>query len=220
MTSGLEALSAAIADLKREEAVKIVGLELATGTDPTRLLEACRQGMQEVGGRFEAGRYYLAELILAAEIFKAAAERIAPHLARTAQANCRGRVVLATMRGDIHDLGKNIFATLLKAQGFEVRDLGVNVPPQALAEAVERDRPQFVGMSVLITTAFPAMREAVDLLAGRGLRESLRVLIGGGVTTPELAEWLGADFQTRDASAGVAYCLAESRRNQRGGVDA
>ncbi|RMF19991.1 MAG: cobalamin-binding protein [Deltaproteobacteria bacterium] len=165
--------------------------------------------MSLVGQRFEAGDYYLAELLLAAEIFKAAVAQLTPHLPSSTSQHSAGKVVLATMRGDIHDLGKNIVATLLRAHAFEVHDLGVNVEPAALVEAVRRVRPEFVGMSVLITTAFESMKQACRLLADAGLRDSVRVMIGGGVTTPELREWLGADFQTHDAAAGVSYCLAE-----------
>jgi methanogenic corrinoid protein MtbC1 len=163
--------------------------------------------MAIVGERFQAGDYYLSELLLSAEIFKAAVARIEPHLPTARGEQPAGSVVLATMRGDIHDLGKNILATLLRAHAFEVHDLGVNVEPAVLLAKVEEVRPDFVGLSALITTSFQSMKEACQLIDEAGLRGSLELLIGGGVTTPEVMEWVGADFQTLDAASGVAYCV-------------
>jgi methylmalonyl-CoA mutase cobalamin-binding domain/chain len=117
-------------------------------------------------------------------------------------------VLLCTMRGDIHDLGKNILATLLRSQAFDVDDLGVNVEPAALVAGVDELRPDIVGFSSLITTSFDSTREAIRLLEERGLRSGLRVMLGGGVTSPEVRDYVGADFQTLDAAAGVDYCAA------------
>jgi methylmalonyl-CoA mutase cobalamin-binding domain/chain len=203
----VEELSTAILELARDDVARIVERKLAAGEEPLAILSECRQGMTRVGDRFQAGDYYLAELLLAAEIFKAAVARIEPHLDAGGGDGPAGRVILATLRGDIHDLGKNILATLLRAHAFEVHDLGVNVEPMELVHKVREIRPDFVGLSVLITTAFRSMKEACRLLETEGLRNSLQLMIGGGVTTPELEKWLGADFQTLDASEGVAYCV-------------
>ncbi len=200
-------LSTAILELARDDVPALIERKLTEGDDPLAILDECREGMLLVGERFQAGDYYLAELLLSAELFKAAVARLTPHLPAVDEDRPRGKVVLATMRGDIHDLGKNILATLLQAHAFEVDDLGVNVEPATLVEKVREIQPEFVGLSVLITTAFPSMQEACRLLEEAGLRKSLRLMIGGGVTTPELKEWLGADFQTQDAAAGVAYCI-------------
>jgi methanogenic corrinoid protein MtbC1 len=115
------------------------------------------------------------------------------------------------LRGDIHDLGKNIVATLLRAQGFEVYDLGVDVDPAVVVKKVKETRPEFVGFSVLITTAFDSMKEAADMLVEAGLRRQLKLMIGGGVTTPMVRDYVGADFQTTDAMEGVAYCMKAMR---------
>jgi methylmalonyl-CoA mutase cobalamin-binding domain/chain len=200
-------LSTAILELARDDVPEMIGRRLEAGDDPLSILAECREGMTRVGRRFQDGDYYLAELLLSAEIFKAAVAQIEPHLPATAQDRPAGKVVLATMRGDIHDLGKNILATLLRAHAFEVHDLGVNVEPTALLDKVREIRPDFVGLSVLITTAFRSMQEARRLLEEAGLRDTLHLMIGGGVTTPELETWLGADFQTQDASEGVAWCI-------------
>jgi len=203
-------LSTAIVELARDDVSAMIEGKLEAGESPLAILAECREGMTRVGERFQAGDYYLAELLLSAEIFKAAVARFAPHLADTDADRPVGKVILATMRGDIHDLGKNILATLLRAHAFEVHDLGVNVEPAVLVEKVRETRPGFVGLSVLITTAFRSMQEACRLLEEAGLRDSLHLMIGGGVTTPELESWLRADFQTQDASEGVAWCIARA----------
>jgi len=205
-----EELSTAIAELARDEVPVMIGRRLESGEDPLAILAECREGMARVGRLFQDGDYYLAELMLSAEIFTTAVAQIEPHLPATAHDRSSGTVVLATMRGDIHDLGKNILATLLRAHAFEVHDLGVNVEPAVLVEKVRETRPGFVGLSVLITTAFRSMQEACRLLEEAGLRDSLHLMIGGGVTTPELESWLRADFQTQDASECVAWCMARA----------
>lgn len=197
--------------MKRDEVAELVRRRAARGDDPFAILAECQRGMAAVGERFQAGDYYLSELLLAAEIFKAAAAVLDPYLARAGSPEPLGTVVLATMRGDIHDLGKNILATLLRAHGFAVHDLGVDVAPSRLVAAVRDLKPEFVGLSALLTTTFAAMKEAAGLLEEAGQRGRLTLLIGGGVTTPVVKEHVGADFQTVDATAGVAYCLRATR---------
>jgi len=201
------ALSLAIANLDREAALRNVTERLKGNEDPLSILEDCRQGMAIVGERFQEGDYFLAELLLSTEIFQEAARMLESRLSKSGTGNPRGRVVLATMRGDIHDLGKNLLGALLRAHAFEVHDLGVNVEPRALVEKVREIEPDFVGLSALITTAFGSMKEAADLLRDAGLRRRVKLMVGGGVTTPSLMEYLGADFQSVDATEGVAYCL-------------
>ncbi|MFN8625981.1 MAG: cobalamin-dependent protein [Candidatus Binatia bacterium] len=212
-----DTLSSAIATLRHEEALAMVNARIAQGEDALAILAACRDGMTLVGERFQQGDYYLSELLLAAEIFKEAAATLEPQLARTRSPAPRGRVVLATMRGDIHDLGKNIVATLLRAHAFDVHDLGVNTEPAAVVAAVETVQPDFVGFSALLTTAFDSMKAAADLLREAGWRHRLKLMIGGGVTTPQVKAHVGADFQTTDATAGIEYCMAvrKERRDER-----
>lgn len=204
---GDDVLSAGIVELKRDEVMRRLDARLAAGDEPLVLLESCRQGMTLVGERFQQGDYFLSELLLAAEIFKAAAAVIEPHLAASRGTEPRGTVVLATMKGDIHDLGKNILGTLLRAQGFAVHDLGVDVPPAALLRKVEEIRPDVVGLSALLTTVFHPMKHAVNLIDRAGLRPDCKLMIGGGVTTPAVKDYVGADFQSTDATDGVSFCL-------------
>lgn len=200
-------LSMAIVELKNNVVENMVKTKLDSGEDPLQLLEECRQGMTTVGDLFQKGDYFLAELMLSAEIFKEAVAVLEPHMSKAQQSKPLGKVVLATMKGDIHDLGKNILATLLRAHAFEVYDLGVDVAPHVLLQNVKDTKPDFVGFSALITTAFDSMKEAVGLLEKAGMRKQLKVMVGGGVTTPQIRDFIGGDFQTTDATEGVSYCM-------------
>ena len=204
-----EDLAMALVELKRDDVMKTVKEKADRGDDPLRILEECRRGMTIVGDRFQSGEFYLAEMMLAAEIFKGVVSILNPHMEKVRPPKPLARVVLATLKGDIHDLGKDIVATLLRAQGFEVHDLGVDVPPAVVVEKVKEVKPEFVGFSALITSAFAAMKEASELLVESGLRDRCRLMVGGGVTTPTVKEHIGADFQTLDAMEGVKYCLRE-----------
>jgi 5-methyltetrahydrofolate--homocysteine methyltransferase len=197
----------AIIDLKRDEIASLVNARLEKGEDPLRVLDECREGMNAVGDLYQEGEYFLAELLLSAEVFKAAVAILEPHLARVRPPELLGKVLLATLKGDIHDLGKNIFSTMLEAQGFEIVDLGVDVPPKLVLEKVQETRPDFVGFSALVSTVFDSMKEAVDLLKEDGLRDRLTIMVGGGVTNSTVKDYVGADFQTVDATEGVRYCM-------------
>ncbi|MFO8101572.1 MAG: cobalamin-dependent protein [Dehalococcoidia bacterium] len=202
----IDDLSLKVVELKRDEVVELVQARLNDGSDPLEILNECRKGMTIVGERFQEGDYYLAELMLSAEVFKSAVAILDPCLAQARAEGNAGTVMLATPKGDIHDLGKNIMATLLKAQGFEVFDLGVDVLPEKIAEKAAELRPDFVGFSALITTAFDSMKETVSLFEEKGIRDRFKLMVGGGVTTPRVKDYIGADFQTTDATEGVAYC--------------
>ena len=202
-------LAMALVELKRDDVLETVKEKAERGDDPLGLLEECRRGMTIVGDRFQSGEFYLAEMMLAAEIFKGVVSILNPHMEKVRPPKPLGKVVLATLKGDIHDLGKDIVATLLRAQGFEVHDLGVDVLPAVVLDKVKEVNPEFVGFSALITSTFASMKEASELLVESGLREKLKLMVGGGVTTPTVKEHIGADFQTLDAMEGVTYCLKE-----------
>jgi methylmalonyl-CoA mutase cobalamin-binding domain/chain len=202
-----EELTKAIVEIKRDEALDMVKRRAEAGEDPLQILEECRQGLTLVGNLFQTGEYFLAELLLSAEIMKGAVGILDPYLAKACPPKPRGKVVVATLRGDIHDLGKNLFAALLKAQGFEVHDLGVDVAPARLVEKVKEVKPEFVGFSALITSVFASMKEASEMLEKAGLRDQLKLMVGGGITNTMVKEYIRADFQTMDATEGVAYCM-------------
>jgi len=217
-----EELLAALVDFRKEEVIEAVKSRAERGESPVQILAECRRGMtivgeryQIVGERYQKGEYFLAELMLSGEIFKGAMAILEPYLAKANLSKPLGKVVLATLRGDIHDLGKDIFAIMLKAQGFEVHDLGVDVSPNIVIDKVKETTPDFVGFSALITTAFDSMQQTAIMLKEAGLREQLKLMIGGGVTTPAVKEYVGADFQTTDATEGVAYCIDVMKGDQR-----
>jgi methanogenic corrinoid protein MtbC1 len=202
-----ERLKKAFLDMKRHEAIDIVKKGLESGADPFDLLRASRDAMEEVGGRFETGEFFLSELIYSAEVFKAISGMLEPHLiSREEQTATAGMVVFGTPLGDIHDLGKNIVVTMMRAQGFVVHDVGVDVPPERLVEEVQRTGAPILALSALITPAFVSMQEAISLLEKKGLRENTFVIIGGGVTTEMARKELGADAQTLDPTAAIRLC--------------
>jgi 5-methyltetrahydrofolate--homocysteine methyltransferase len=146
--------------------------------------------------------------MLSGDLFREATELIEPFLGEIkTDEDIKGKVMLVTVQGDIHDLGKNIFGTLLKLEGFEVIDLGVDVDPNIVVEKVKELQPDFLGFSALLTITFDPMKNIIDKLNEAGLRDKLRIMVGGGITTPLVKEYIGADFQTIDAMVGVQYCL-------------
>ena len=202
-----DGLSMAIVELKRDEVLDAVRKRTQRGEDSVRIIEECRRGMEIVGERYTKGEFFLSELILSGEIFKKAFAILEPYLTQSGPAKPIAKVVIATMKGDIHDVGKSIVVTLLRARGFETHDLGVDLEPKRLIEKVKEIRPEFVGLSCLMTTALETMKQAAEILRAEGLRQQLKLVIGGGVTTPGVRDYLDADFQTVDAMEGVNYCL-------------
>ena len=166
---------------------------LAAGADPMTLVQdGMVPAMGEVGKRFECSEYFVPELLLSARAMKAALELLRPLLA-AAGAHSAGRVVIGTVRGDLHDIGKNLVAVMLEGGGYEVTDLGVNVPPEQFVAAVRQKSPQIVALSALLTTTMRAMKETVDALQQAGVRQQVKVLIGGAPITQRFATEIGAD---------------------------
>ena len=176
---------------------------LESGCSPHDFLRACQQCMEEVGKKFEAGDYYLPELVMAGEIFKQISSMIKPHLKFGDGQRNLGTIVIGTPKGDIHALGKDIFCILAEAAGFTVYNLGEDVSPESFIDKVKATNATILGMSALITTAYPYMAQVVELLKENGLREGVKVVIGGGATSKDLAEKIGADAQTWDGYEGI-----------------
>lgn len=188
--------------MDEEKTLEAVRGALGEGADPLALVEALREGMSTVGARFEAREYFLPDLILSAEIFKGAIALVEPHLKRE-DMTTKGTVVIGTVRGDIHDIGKDIVATMLKCNGYDVRDLGVDVSPQAFVETAGESGAGLVAMSGLLTLAFDSMKDTVNALAEAGLRERLGVIIGGGPVNESVLDHCGADAFGKDPAAAV-----------------
>lgn len=193
--------------MNRPLVVDYVRDRLAEGADPLALLKECQEAMEEVGKRFETGEFFLSELIYSAEVFKAVSPMLEEHMSATSsQRVSLGPIVFGTPLGDIHDLGKNLVITFLKANGFEVRDLGVDVPHQNFIDAIREYGAPILAMSGLITPALASMKEVVELLKEGGLRDSTFVLIGGAVSTDLACRETGADARGADAVAALNIC--------------
>ena len=204
-------------ELERDNVLSEVKERLIQGEDPMGIFNECKQGMELIGERYRKKEYFLAELMLSGELFKEVTELIEPYLGeKTTEGDIKGKIILVTMQGDIHDLGKNILATLLKLEGFKIYDLGVDVNPDIVIEKVKEIKPDFLGFSALLTTTFDPMKYVVDKLKEVGLRDQLKIMVGGGITTILVKDYIGADFQTIDGMEGVQYCLDVF--NAKGGI--
>jgi len=201
-----ESLSSLIAEIEETKTLAAVREALSQGTDPLSLVESLRDGMSIVGERFESKEYFLPDLIMAGEIFKEAIALIEPHLAG-GSATSRGAVVVGTVQGDIHDIGKNLVATMLRCSGFEVHDLGVDVPPEAFVNKARETGAKLVALSGLLTLAFDAMKNTVEALAEAGLRETTKIMIGGGPVNEVVLEFCGADSYGKDPTEAVRLAI-------------
>jgi methanogenic corrinoid protein MtbC1 len=197
-----EDIAALIADVDEERTLAAVASALDAGTDPLLLVEALRHGMSSVGERFEAREYFLPDLILSADIFNQATALIEPRL-EGGSGPSRGGVVIGTVQGDIHDIGKNIVATMLRCSGYDVHDLGVDVPPAAFVGKVKETGAGLVAMSGLLTFAFDSMKETVQAFADAGLRDSVKMMIGGGPVNETVLDYCGADAYGKDPSEAI-----------------
>lgn len=182
---------------------------LSMGASPNEVIEkALRPAMEEAGRRFERGEFFLAELVVAGDLFREVMDEIlVPEIRRSGgSTKSLGTVVIGTVRGDLHDIGKSIVATMLRAAGFDVIDLGVDVPPEKFVEAAIQHRADIVAMSALLTTTMLEMRNVVEALKKAGLRDKVRVVIGGAAVTEDFARSIGADGYGEDAVKGVKVC--------------
>ncbi|HOU28711.1 MAG TPA: cobalamin-dependent protein [Thermoleophilia bacterium] len=201
-------LSAAIAALDVGRTREVVEADLGTGRDPMELIDEARVGLQTVGEKFDAGEYFLIELVRAAQVFQEAAELINPKLQELyGGGESRGRVLLGTVAGDIHDLGKSIVKVLLECRGVEVMDLGVDVPAERFIEAAREFRPQVVGMSALLTAAIPQFKATIEAMEAAGVRSGVKTVVGGGTVIDLEASVVSADHVALDANEGVERML-------------
>jgi 5-methyltetrahydrofolate--homocysteine methyltransferase len=200
-------LRAAFLGMKRQNAMDLVKAEIDRGTDPLVVLRVCRRAMEEVGKRFEKGEFFLSELIYSGEVFKGINTLLEPALKSSRAADkAEGAVVFGTPKGDIHDLGKNIVITMMRAHGFTVHDLGVDVPPQKFIAELKRTEAPILAMSALITPTFESMKKITFILEQEGMRKNTFVIIGGAVTSEFVQKEVGADAQTLDPTEAIRLC--------------
>jgi len=197
MAKSLKNVTRLVADLELEQIASVVQESLDAGTEPLAILQAMSAGMIQVGKLFEQGEYYLADLVLAGEVMKEGIQVLEPHFSMDAF-RTKGTVVLCTVKGDIHDIGKNLVANMLTGSGFNVVDLGVDVHEDRVVEAVKRSGARALGLSVLLTPMVKSVSDVVAALEAQGLRARVKIAIGGACTTPELVQKLGVDALGRD----------------------
>ncbi|OGP53132.1 MAG: hypothetical protein A2Y65_06500 [Deltaproteobacteria bacterium RBG_13_52_11] len=200
-----EKLGKLLSDLKEPEALAFVDKALGEGADPEELLADAKEGMNIVGQRFSKGEYFIPDLVFSGEILKGIVQKLEPKLkaAKGKEAQRLGKVIIGTVSGDIHDIGKDLVVFMLDVSGFEVTDLGIDVPVQKFVDAIKKTNSTVVGLSGFLTLAFDSMKETVDAIKKAGLRDKVKIMIGGGQIDDYVQKYTGADAFGKDAMEAV-----------------
>lgn len=198
-----EDLAKAMADLEEEKALEMVKKSLDAGEDPMIILGNSRKAMEIVGERFANGEYFIPDLVYSGEILRQITEMVKPKLKGASEVKRLGKVVLGTVVGDIHDIGLNIVDFMLDVNGFEVYNLGVDQPAQNFVDKIKETGATVVGLSGFLTLAFDSMKETVEVIKAAGLRDKVKIMIGGGQIDEEIRKYTGADAYGKDAMIGV-----------------
>ena len=202
-----EELVSAMADLDRTKVLEVVRNEIEKGTDPLKIIDGLSKGVEIVGQYFEKKEYFLAELITSGDIFENAFQKLKPILEKSdIVLQTKGKIVIGTVKGDIHDIGKIIVKTILIASGFSVEDLGVDVQPEKFIEAVKQSEIKILGLSALLTVAIDSVKDIIKLLERENLRSKVKVIVGGAAFTEKIASTLGVDAFGKDPQEAVRIC--------------
>jgi methanogenic corrinoid protein MtbC1 len=196
-------LTDAIVGMREDEAVALVTAKLNDGVEPAEVLEEAQEAMVVLGERFEREEVFIPELIMGGEIMKHVSDLVKPHLTGDPAAGNRATIVLGTVAGDIHDIGKDVVGFMLDVNAFDVQDLGVDVPAEMFVQKVRELKPAVVGLSGFLTQAFDQMKRTVAAIQEAGLRESVKIMIGGAIMDASVAQYVGADAYGADATAAV-----------------
>jgi methanogenic corrinoid protein MtbC1 len=213
-----ETLIALVAELEEDAVLELVQKRIAAGDDPLHIIDDCNAGMRLVGQKYESGEYFVSGLIMSGEIFREVVEIAQPVLQKNADGKSSGLVLLGTVAGDIHDIGKNMAGTLLSCYGFTVVDLGVDVPPAVFAEKAIEVKPDLVGLSGLITASFEMMKETISSLREKAEAHQLSfpIIVGGGMIDEQVCRYVGADYWVKDAMGGVRLCQELMEKKKQG----
>ena len=207
MADTIVSLVTSISELDAQAALDLVKARIARGDDPEAILTECRQALDEIGKRFETREYFIADLVFAASIFKDIMSLLGPELRRVAKGQQKaGKVAIATVKDDIHDIGKNLVASMLDAAGFEVIDLGVDVPADVICTCIREQKPDVVGLSCLMTSTVDSMEDIISEISGSGLRGEVKIVVGGIPLSPKLAAAIGADSYGDSAAEAITKC--------------
>ena len=198
-----EKLVDALINMKENEALQLARDLIEGGEDPMKILDACKDAMNKVGERFEKGEYFLPELIMAGEMLNQISDIVKPKLKGEAKTEGLEKVIVGTVKGDIHDIGKDIVVFMLDVNGFEVIDLGIDVPVQKFVDAIKETGSKVVGLSGFLTLAYDSMKETVDAIKEAGLRDGIKIMIGGGQIDEKVKDFSGADAFGKDAMDAV-----------------
>jgi 5-methyltetrahydrofolate--homocysteine methyltransferase len=201
----LERFEQSIVELKLEQTLDATREALKSGISPYQIMDTMRGASNIVGQKFESCEYFISELVIAGTIMKAASDLLKPHLAG-GKARYRGKVVIGSAPGDMHDIGKNLVVVSLMGAGFEVVDLGIDVPAEKFVKAAKDEVPGIIGISALTSTTMMRIGEVLDALKGATLREKVKVILGGAPLTEEFAKKVGADAYARDVIIGIRIC--------------
>ena len=192
-----------LSDLKEPEALEFVKKALSEGADPMDLLGQAKEGMNIVGQRFADDSYFIPDLIFSGAILKGVIKVLEPHLKKAEATERLGKVVMGTVAGDIHDIGKDLVVFMLDVHGFEVLDLGIDVPAEKFVETIKESGSTVVGLSGFLTLAFDSMKATVDAIKDAGLRDQVKIMIGGGQMNDDVKSYAGADAYGKDAVEAV-----------------
>jgi 5-methyltetrahydrofolate--homocysteine methyltransferase len=185
-----------------EQIISAIDKKIDAGTNPLEILDALNQALEKVGNRYEEGEFFLSELIMAGYLASEISKKLKPLMKDVAQPS-QGKLVIGTVKGDIHDIGKNIVIMMLDAAGFEVIDLGVDVPTEKFIEAVKTETPQILGLSALLTSTMTEVKPVIDALQEQGLRENVKIVVGGRPITQEFVDEVGADGFAEDSIKAI-----------------
>ena len=193
----------ALADLKEKEALKIVEDRLSAGEEAMKILDDAKRAVEIVGKRFSDGQYFIPDLVYSGEILKSITDMVKPKISKGAEVKRLGKVIIGTVAGDIHDIGKDIVVFMLDVNGFEVFDLGIDVPVQKFVDKIKETGSKVVGLSGFLTLAFQSMKDTVEAIKKAGLRDKVKIMIGGGQIDDQVRSFTGADAFGKDAMVAV-----------------
>lgn len=197
----------AMVDLDRAKVYEIVREEIKKDTDPLKIIDCLSQGLKIIGGYFEKKEYFLAELITGGDIFESIFQEIKPILIKkNIDTQVKGKIVIGTVQGDVHDIGKNIVKTILTVSGFYIEDLGVDVPAEKFIEAIKQPKVKILGLSALLTVAVDSVKKIIELLEKQNLRSKIKIIVGGSAFNEDIAKSLGVDAYGKDPMEAVKKC--------------
>ncbi len=195
-----------ISDLMEDEALALVKELIAQGVNPMDILDDARQAMEVVGKRFESCEYFIPDLMMAGEVLKGISDIVRPLMEKESGGGKKGKVLIGTVAGDIHDIGKDIVTFMLDVSGYDVLDIGIDVPVPVFVEKIREFKPQVVGLSGFLTLAFDSMKKTIEALDAEGLRKDLKIMIGGGQMDEEVRKYVHGEAYGKGAVAGVMLC--------------